>query len=90
MFMFNLNESMKVAHLQKLSNQSMLNGALVLGMINNFFSESKKIFVIEKRETFQKKKKRTTKEEKRKNARNVLIGKNKDTGSKKFISPRFC
>ena len=57
MFMFNLNESMKVAHLQKLSNQSMLNGALVLGMINNFFSESKKIFVIEKRETFQKKKK---------------------------------
>ena len=87
MFMFNSIESIKVAHFQKLTNQSMLNGALVLEMINNFFSESKKNFLIEKRETFQKEKKK--KKEKRKNARNVLIGKNKDTGSEKFISPRF-
>ena len=87
MFMFNSIESTEVAHFQKLTNQSMLNGALVLEMINNFFSESKKNFQIEKRETFQKKKKR--KKEKRKNARNVLIGKNKDTGSEKFIFPRF-
>ena len=87
MFMFNSIESIKVAHFQKLTNQSMLNGALVLEMINNFFSESKKNFLIEKRETFQKKKKK--KKEKRKNARNVLIGKNKATGSEKFISPRF-
>ena len=87
MFMFNSIESTEVAHFQKLTNQSMLNGALVLEMINNFFSESKKNFLIEKRETFQKKKKK--KKEKRKNARNVLIGKNKDTGSEKFIFPRF-
>ena len=86
MFMFNSIESIKVAHFQKLTNQSMLNAALVLEMINNFFSESKKNFQIEKRETFQKKKR---KKEKRKNARNVLIGKNKDTGSEKFIFPRF-
>ena len=88
MFMFNSIESTEVAHFQKLTNQSMLNGALVLEMINNFFSESKKNFQIEKRETFQKKKKKR-KKEKRKNARNVLIGKNKDTGSEKFIFPRF-
>ena len=29
MFMLNSNEPIKVAHLQKLANQSMLNGALV-------------------------------------------------------------
>ena len=54
MFMFNSNESIKVAHLQKLTNQSVLNSPLVLEMMNIFFSESKKIFPIEKRETFQK------------------------------------
>ena len=56
MFMFNSIESTEVAHFQKLTNQSMLNGALVLEMINNFFSESKKNVLIEKLETFQKKK----------------------------------
>ena len=40
MFMFNLNEPIKVAHLQELTNQSMLNGALVLEMVNNSFCES--------------------------------------------------
>ena len=44
MFMFNLNEPIKVAHLQKLANQSMLNGALAIEMVNNSFSESKKNF----------------------------------------------
>ena len=36
MFMLNSDESIKVAHLQKLANQSMLNGALVK---DNSFSE---------------------------------------------------
>ena len=42
MFIFNLNEPIKVAHLQKLANQSLLNGALVMETVNNSFSESKK------------------------------------------------
>ena len=42
--MFNSNEPIKVAHLQKLANQSLLNGALVMEMVNDSFSESKKIF----------------------------------------------
>ena len=37
--MLNLNEPIKVAHLQKLANQSMLNGALVK---DNSFSQSQK------------------------------------------------
>ena len=44
MFMLNSNEPVKVAHLQKLTNQSMLNGALALEMVNNSFRESKKSF----------------------------------------------
>ena len=42
--MLNSNESIKVAHLQELDNQSMLKGALVIEMANNYFSESKKDF----------------------------------------------
>ena len=42
MFMFNSNKLIKVAHLQKLANQSMLNGALMIEMVNNSFSESNK------------------------------------------------
>ena len=46
--MLNSNEPVKVAHLQKLANQSMLNGALVIEMGNNsfttLFSESNKNF----------------------------------------------
>ena len=42
--MFNSNEPFKVAHLQKLVNQSLLNGALVMQIVNNSFSESKKNF----------------------------------------------
>ena len=50
MFMLNSNEPIKVAHLQKLANQSMLNGALAIELA---FSESKKIFGrLEKRGTF--------------------------------------
>ena len=44
MFMLISNEPIKVADLQKLANQLMLNGTLVIEMVNNFFSEIKKIF----------------------------------------------
>ena len=44
MFMFNSNKPINVAHLQKLANQSLLNGALGMEMVNNSFSESKKNF----------------------------------------------
>ena len=42
--MFKTNEPIKVAHLEKLANQSLLNGELVMEMVNNSFSESKKNF----------------------------------------------
>ena len=42
MFMLNSNEPTKVAHLQKLANQSMLNSAFAIEMIINSFSESKR------------------------------------------------
>ena len=42
--MFNSNEPIKVAHLQKLTNQSLMNGALVMETVNNSFSERKKNF----------------------------------------------
>ena len=38
--MFNSNEPIKVAHFQKLANQSLLNGALAMQMVYNSFSES--------------------------------------------------
>ena len=44
MFMFNSNEPIKVSHLEKLANQSLLNGAPLMKMVNNSFSESKKNF----------------------------------------------
>ena len=44
--MFNSNEPIKVAHLQKLANQSLLNGALVMKIVNNSFSESKRNFIV--------------------------------------------
>ena len=51
--MFNSNELIKVAHLQKLTNQSLMNGALVMETVNNSFSESKKNFSrLIKREKF--------------------------------------
>ena len=42
MFMLNSNEPIKVSHLQKLANQSILNSALVIEMVYNSFNESKK------------------------------------------------
>ena len=55
--MYNSNELIKVAHLQKLTNQSLLNGALVMEMVNNSFSESKKTFGrLMKRKKFYSKK----------------------------------
>ena len=44
MFMLLSIEPFKVADLQKLANQLMLNGALVIEMVNKSFSESKKNF----------------------------------------------
>ena len=44
MFMLISNKPIKIADLQKLANQLMLNGALVIEMVNNSFSESKKNF----------------------------------------------
>ena len=68
MFMLNSNEPIKVSHLQKLVNHSILNGALVIEIVCNSFNERKK--------NFDK-------------ARSVLIEKNRDMGSKKYISTRF-
>ena len=42
--MLNSNEPIKIAYLQKLANQSILNGALVIEMANNSFGENKKNF----------------------------------------------
>ena len=42
--MLNSNEPIKVAQLQKLANQSVLNGALVIEMINNSLLKTKKNF----------------------------------------------
>ena len=48
-----LKQKIKVAHLQKLANQSMLNGAYVTERVNNSFSESKKnLGCFIKQETF--------------------------------------
>ena len=45
--MLNSKEPIKVAHLQKLANQSVLNSALVIKKwLNNSFSDSKKNFVV--------------------------------------------
>ena len=44
MIIFNSNKPIKVTHLEVSGNQSMLNGVLVIEMINNSFSESKKNF----------------------------------------------
>ena len=43
--MLNSNDPVKVVHLQKLANQSILHDALVIEMVNNFFNESKNNFV---------------------------------------------
>ena len=42
MFMINSNKPVKVDLLQKLANQSMLNGTFLIEMVNNSFSETKK------------------------------------------------
>ena len=44
MSILNSNEPIKVTHPQKLANQSKLNGALVIEMVNNCFSDRKKNF----------------------------------------------
>ena len=42
--MFETNQPIKVIHLQKLANQSILNGALVTEIVSNSVNESKKNF----------------------------------------------
>ena len=55
--MLNSNKPIEVIHLQKLANQSMLNGALLLEMVNNSFSgRSNKFGLLIKQETFYLKK----------------------------------
>ena len=48
MFMLNSNEPVKIARIQKLANQSMLKCALVIKVVNNSFSETKKIWAFDK------------------------------------------
>ena len=43
--MFKTNQPIKVTHLQKLANQSILNSPFVIEIVSNFFSESKKNFI---------------------------------------------
>ena len=50
MFMLNSNQPIKVADHQKLTNQSILNGARKIEIVNNSFNESKKSLI--KRGTF--------------------------------------
>ena len=45
MFIFKTNEPIKVIHLLKLANQSVLKDALVIEIVNNSFNESKKNFL---------------------------------------------
>ena len=68
MFMLNSNEPINVTHFQKLANQSILTGILVIEMVNNSFSDSKKRLW-----SFDK-------------TRNVLIERNRDMSSEKYIS----
>ena len=42
--MLNSNQPVKVAHFQKLANQSVLNGAFVIEMVHSFFTECNKNF----------------------------------------------
>ena len=51
MFMFKTNQPIKVTHLQKLANQSILKGSFLIEIVSNFFSESKKNFI---KRTFDK------------------------------------
>ena len=44
MFMLNSKQPIKVADLQKLTNQSILNGALETEIVKNSFNETKKSF----------------------------------------------
>ena len=52
MFVLNSNKPIKVAHLLKLANQLVLNGALLLliDMVNNSFSDARKTSVVWKSE----------------------------------------
>ena len=62
--MFNSNKPIKVAHLQKSANQSLLNGALVMEIGNNSFIESKKNLFDEAENVLIEKKKKKKKKKK--------------------------
>ena len=75
MFMLISREPIKVTHLQKLANQSMVNSALVIEMVTILLVKARKTLIIwwsEERSNRTKKKKRK-----------------KDMGSENFISTRF-
>ena len=44
--MLSSNEPIKIAHLQKLANESILNGALVKEMVNNLLVKARKALVV--------------------------------------------
>ena len=44
--MLSSNEPIKIAHLQKLANESILNGALVKEMVNNLLVKARKTLVV--------------------------------------------
>ena len=44
--MLSSNEPIKVAHLQKLANESILNGALVKETVNNLLVKARKTLVV--------------------------------------------
>ena len=59
MFMLISSEPIKVANLQKLANQLIMNGGLVIEMVNSSFTESKKnFFRLIKWGTFESKQKK--------------------------------
>ena len=47
--MFNSNKPIKVAHLQKSANQSLLNGALVIESKKNLFDEAENVLIEKKK-----------------------------------------
>ena len=74
MFMLISREPIKVTHLQKLANQSMVNSALVIEMVTILLVKARKTLIIwwsEERSNQTKKKRK------------------KDMGSENFISTRF-
>ena len=73
MFMLISNEPIKVAQLQKLANQSIVNGALVMEIVTILLVKARKTLVVWWSKERSNRKKKW----------------NKDMGSENFISARF-